>query len=165
MNRGFVFAVALVATGLLTPTMVTASEPAGVVQASPNQVVVERLYRAFAAGDGATIATILSSDLVWFEAENHPYADLNPYNGPAAVVEGVFGRIGAAFPDFVVTPTTYLSSGDTVAAQGRYTATNIATGETMDAQFVHFFTVRDVRITGFQQYTDTAQWIDVVTPD
>ncbi len=165
MNQGIVFAAALIATGLLTPTMVTASEPASVIQASSNQAVVESLYRAFAAGDGATISTVLSPDLVWIEAENGPYADLNPYNGPAAVFEGVFGRIGAAFSDFAATPQSYLSSGDTVAVQGRYTGTNNATGEALDAQFVHVFTVRDGRITGFQQYTDTAQWVDVVTPD
>ena len=130
-----------------------------------NQAVVETLYSAFAAGDGATIAAILSPDLVWMEAEGGPYADLNPYAGPPAVFEGVFGRIGAAFPDFKVTPAKLHVSGDTVFVQGRYTGTNAATGEAVDAQFMHVFTVSGGKIVAMQQYTDTAQWVDVVTPD
>lgn len=130
-----------------------------------NRAVVESLYRAFAAGDGATISGLLAADLVWIEAENGPYADRNPYNGPAAVFEGVFERIGAEFDGFVVTPAHYLPSGDRVAVLGRYSGTNRATGEALDAQFVHVFTVTDGKIVHFQQYTDTAQWVDVVTPD
>ena len=48
---------------------------------------------------------------------------------------------------------------------GRYTGTNNATGEALDAQFVHVFTVTGGKITHMQQYTDTAQWVDVTTPD
>ncbi|WP_292064034.1 nuclear transport factor 2 family protein [Brevundimonas sp. UBA7664] len=130
-----------------------------------NTGVVESLYQAFAAGDGATISGLLAADLVWIEAEGGPYADRNPYNGPGAVFEGVFGRIGAEFEGFVVTPATLLPSGDRVVSLGRYTGTNRATGEALDAQFVHVFTVTDGKITHMQQYTDTAQWVDVVTPD
>jgi len=130
-----------------------------------NQAVVQSLYSAFAAGDGATISGLLAPDLVWMEGEGGPYADRNPYNGPAAVFEGVFGRIGAEFLGFVVTPHAFVVSGDKVVAFGRYTGANRATGETLDAQFTHVFTVVGSRIVHFQQYTDTAQWVDVVTPD
>jgi len=132
---------------------------------SDGQAVVEALYQAIAAGDGAVISGLLSPSLVWIEAEGGPYADRNPYNGPGAVFEGVFGRIGAEFRGFAATPVSLHASGDKVFAQGRYTGTNIATGEALDAQFVHVFTVSNGQITGFQQYTDTAQWVDVATPD
>jgi ketosteroid isomerase-like protein len=130
-----------------------------------NQAVVERLYRAFGAGDGATISGLLAADLVWMEGEGGPLADRNPYNGPAAVFEGVFGRIGAQFEGFVVTPATYLPSGDRVVVMGRYTGTHRGTGEALDAQFAHVFTVRNGQVVHFQQYTDTAQWMDVTRPD
>lgn len=130
-----------------------------------NRSVVENLYSAFAAGDGAVIGSLLASDLVWIEAENGPYADRNPYLGPGAVFEGIFRRIGVEFDGFVVTPVTYLVNNDRVAVFGRYSGTNRATGKSLDAQFVHVFTVRDGKIVHFQQYTDTAQWVDVVTPD
>jgi ketosteroid isomerase-like protein len=161
--------LALAAAGLLatplsaaTPALAPATDAAS---DAANQAVVQTLYRAFADNDGATIGGLLAADLVWIEAESGPYADRNPYNGPGAVFEGIFARIGADYAGFVVTPVTYISSGDRVVALGRYTGTNRATGEALDAQFAHVFTVVGGKITGFQQYTDTAQWVDVVTPD
>ena len=162
---------ALAAAGALSVPMTAASEPAPSVASldtasdAANQAVVESLYRAFGAGDGATISSLLAADLVWMEGEGGPLADRNPYNGPAAVFEGVFGRIGAQFEGFVVTPATYLPSGDRVVVMGRYTGAHRATGEALDAQFAHVFTVRSGQIVHFQQYTDTAQWMDVTTPD
>ncbi|MDP2115856.1 MAG: nuclear transport factor 2 family protein [Brevundimonas sp.] len=158
---------ALTAVGTVGVPMTAAAEPARPAERADaaNQAVVERLYSAFAAGDGATIASVLAPDLVWIEAENGPYADRNPYNGPGAVFEGVFGRIGAEFEGFAATPATFVASGDRVVSLGRYTGTNRSTGEALDAQFVHVFTVTGGKIVHFQQYTDTAQWIDVVTPD
>ena len=170
MNMRTVLMAALIAasTTSVTPTAVAAAPltvQSDVASEAANQAVVESLYRAFAVNDGATISGLLAADLIWMEAEGGPLADRNPYNGPAAVFEGVFGRIGAQFEGFVVTPVTFMVHGGRVAAMGRYTGTTRATGEALDAQFVHVFTVTGGKITRFQQYTDTAQWMDVVTPD
>ncbi len=171
MTVRIILIAALTAVGALGAPMTAAAEPArpavsaDAASDAANQAVVETLYRAFGAGDGATIAGLLAADLVWIEAENGPYADRNPYNGPGAVFEGLFARIGAEYEGFVVTPVTYIASGDRVVALGRYTGTNRATGEALDAQFAHVFTVSGGKVTRFQQYTDTAQWVDVTTPD
>jgi ketosteroid isomerase-like protein len=168
MNLRRVSIIALAAAGLIATPLSAAPPPVVATDAASdaaNQAVVEALYRAFAANDGATIGGLLAADLVWMEAESGPYADRNPYNGPAAVFEGVFARIGAGYEGFVVTPTVFIASGDRVVALGRYTGTNRATGEALDAQFAHVFTVTGGKVTRFQQYTDTAQWVDVVTPD
>lgn len=162
---------AAAAAGVLGVPMAATAEPARPAPSADtagdaaNQAVVESLYRAFRAGDGATIAGLLDPGLVWIEAENGPYADRNPYNGPGAVFEGLFARLGAEYEGFVVTPVTFVASGDRVVALGRYTGTNRGTGEALDAQFAHVFTVSGGKVTHFQQYTDTAQWMDVVTPD
>jgi hypothetical protein len=175
MNRACAALTAVVAMTVLIPSAAVALPPVSpltAMSASPqsmpdadNVAVVERLYGAFAAGDMATIGTLLSPDLVWVEAESGPYADLNPYRGPGAVAEGVFGRIGQQWRDFAVTPSTLLPSGATVVSLGRYTGVNIATGERLDAEFAHVFTLLDGKVVAFQQYTDTAQWVDAVTPD
>jgi ketosteroid isomerase-like protein len=168
MNLRRVSIIALAAAGLIATPLSAAPPPVVATDAASdaaNQAVVEALYRAFAANDGATIGGLLAADLVWMEAESGPYADRNPYNGPAAVFEGVFARIGAGYEGFVVTPTVFIASGDRVVALGRYSGTNRATGEALDAQFAHVFTVTGGKVTRFQQYTDTAQWVDVVTPD
>lgn len=143
----------------------TAPAPTQVSAHDGDVWVVESLYRAFAAGDGPGIAAVLAPDLVWMEAEGGPYADLNPYRGPGAVFEGVFGRIGQEWTGFAATPATVMASGARVIALGRYTGVNVATGEALDAQFAHVFTLSDGKVVGFQQYTDTAQWVDASTAD
>ncbi len=169
MNIRLISIVALAAAGLIA-TPLSAASPrsapaADAASDAANQAVVQALYRAFAANDGGAIGGLLAADLVWIEAESGPYADRNPYNGPGAVFEGVFARIGADYEGFAATPTIFVSSGDRVVALGRYTGTNRATGEALDAQFAHVFTLAGGKVTGFQQYTDTAQWVDVTTPD
>ena len=94
----------------------------------------------------------------WKEAEGVFYADRNPYVGPHAVADGVFGRIIGDVDNFAARPVNIIDGGDTVVAEGRYTGTWRATGTPMDAQFAHVWQVRDGKIVRFQQYTDTGQW-------
>ncbi len=97
-------------------------------------------------------------DIVWYEAEGLPLADGNPYLGPDAVAEGVFGRLMVDYDGFTVTPKLLVADDEHVVALGRYTGTRVTTGEKLDAQFAHHWTVRDGKITHFQQYSDTGQW-------
>ena len=53
---------------------------------------IQNMYAAFARGDGPAVLAGMDPAIVWNEAENFPYADRNPYTGPAAVAEGVFFR-------------------------------------------------------------------------
>ncbi len=123
-----------------------------------NRQLVQSLYEAFGRGDAAAVLGGFDPAIVWNEADNHRYADRNPYVGPQQVGEGVFGRIMSEWDGFAVNPETLLQDGDAVVALGRYRGTFRATGRPLDAQFVHVWTVRDGRVTNFQQYTDTAQW-------
>lgn len=125
---------------------------------SQNREPIRSLYDAFAEGDAATVLGALHPEARWVEAENSPYADRNPYVGPQQVGEGLFARLMADFPDFTVTPANLVAEGEKVVSMGRYRGTCDATGEPLDAQFVHVWTVEDGAVTGFQQYTDTAQW-------
>jgi ketosteroid isomerase-like protein len=68
---------------------------------SGNVQIISDAYAAFAAGDVPSVLSMMSSDIVWNEAENFPYADGNPYIGPDAVVQGVF-----ASPSLTATPRT-----------------------------------------------------------
>ena len=128
-----------------------------------NPALINSLYQAFASGDVPAIIGALDPAIQWNEAENFLYADGNPYIGPQAVLTGVFQRIGADFDGFQVVPEKFLSEGDTVAAFGRYRGKYKMTGGTVDAQFVHVFTLANGKVTAFQQYTDTAQFQRVVS--
>lgn len=122
-----------------------------------NRACVESVYAALARGDGPGAFAKMDPEIVWYEAENFPYADRNPYVGPAAVAEGVFSRLATEWDGFQALPDEFLDAGDTIVVNGRYRATYKATGIALDAQFVHVWRLRDGKVTGFQQYTDTAQ--------
>lgn len=122
-----------------------------------NKAFVQSLYEAFARGDAETVLGSLASDCEWREAESQPYAEGNPYTGPKQVGEGVFAQLMSDFEGFTVTPHTFVTDGEKVVALGRYTGTRQGSGDPLDAQFAHVWTVGDGEIKSFQQYTDTAQ--------
>lgn len=122
-----------------------------------NEALVRSLYDAFGRGDAETVLGSLAQDVEWREAESQPYADGNPYIGPEQVSEGVFGQLMSDFEGFTVTPNTFVAAGDRVVVLGRYTGTHQGSGDPLDAQFAHAWTVKDGKVVRFQQYTDTAQ--------
>jgi uncharacterized protein len=123
-----------------------------------NTQAIQSLYAAFARGDVATVLGGFDPQIVWNEAENIEYADRNPYIGPQAVAEGVFGRLMAEWDGFSVTPQRFVSEGDVVVATGRYRATHKTTRTPLDAQFVHVWTLRDGKVVAFQQHAATLQF-------
>jgi ketosteroid isomerase-like protein len=128
---------------------------------NPNVDIVKGIYDAFAVGDGGAVIATFSPDIIWNEAENNSLADGNPYIGPQAVAEGVFGRIGQEWEIFTLTDQTIYGVGnDMVMATGRYLGTHATTGKTIDAQHVHLWWFEDGKVTQFQQYVDTKQLAD-----
>src|ERR1051326_8752143 len=127
-----------------------------------NANTIRGMYEAFGKGDIQTVIAALDSQVEWWEAENFIYADRNPYVGPQAVLEGVFARIADEWEGFLVAPKEILDAGETVIGHGYYSGTHKRNGEHVRAQFAHFFTFRDGRVVKFQQYTDTAQFLQAV---
>lgn len=123
-----------------------------------NRELIQSLYDAFARGDAGMVLGAMHPAVDWNEAEGSPYADQNPYTGPQRVGEGVFGRLMADFDKFSATPQKLVGEGDTIVALGRYRGVHRKSGQPLDAQFAHAWTVKDGKVVGFQQYTDTAQY-------
>jgi len=131
---------------------------------NPNVEIVQGIYEAFAAGDGGAVLATFSPDIVWNEAESNSLADGNPYIGPMAVAEGVFGRIGQEWETFTLADQTIYAVGeDMVLATGRYRGTHAVTGKSINAQHVHLWWFEDGLVTRFQQYVDTKQLADAET--
>jgi len=147
MNRSLLGLIALLCTGPVLADSTETTHP---------RSTVETVYTAFAQGDMDTFAGLMSPDIVWNEAEGNPYADLNPYIGPEAVMSGLISRLVSEWEDISVTPQEYVIDGDRVVVFGRYNETWKATGKKIDIPFVHSWTVRDGKLAAFQQYTDTA---------
>jgi ketosteroid isomerase-like protein len=126
-----------------------------------NVELIKDLYAAFGRGDGPAALSLMDPNIVWNEAESFPYADHNPYIGSAAIAEGVFFRLATEWDNFQVIPAEFLDAGETVVVTGRYNGTYKASNAALDSQFAHLWKLRDGKIAGFQQYTDTAQAIRV----
>jgi ketosteroid isomerase-like protein len=126
-----------------------------------NVEIVRGMYDAFATGDAPAVLAKFSPDIIWNEAESNSLADGNPYIGPQAVAEGVFGRLGQEWERFTLTDQTLYAVGeDMVLVTGRYRGTHAVTGKTIDAQKVHIWWFENGLATRFQQYVDTKQLAD-----
>ncbi|MEO8097044.1 MAG: nuclear transport factor 2 family protein [Acidobacteriota bacterium] len=128
-----------------------------------NVQIVEGFYQAMSRGDIGGVLGALDPKIEWNEAENFVYADHSPYLGTDDLLNGLFMRLMTEWEGFKALPEKFIGSGDTVAVTGRYQGTFRATGKPMNAQMVHVFTLAEGKIVRFQQYTDTAQFRDVVS--
>ena len=61
---------------------------------------IQAAYAALGRNDPSVLFGAMDPGISWSEAEGNPLADRNPYIGPQAVGEGVFGRLLAAIDNF-----------------------------------------------------------------
>lgn len=128
-----------------------------------NVKIMQELYSAFGRGDIASVLGGMDADIEWREAENNPYQPSGaPWIGPDAIVNNLFAKLGTEWDGFTVNPKQFHDAGDTVVVEARYTGTYKATGRALDAQVTHVWSLRDGKVTSFQQYVDTAQLQDVM---
>ena len=120
---------------------------------SQNLAAIQGAYAAFAKGDVPNVLGVLDAGISWTEAEGFPYG--GTYNGPNAVLEGVFMRLGTEWDGFAAVPEEYVDGGDTIVAMGKYSGTYKATGKSFVANFAHVWTMKDGKAVRFIQYTDT----------
>lgn len=122
-----------------------------------NVELIKHFYAAIARGDGPAALSMMDPAIIWNEAESFPYADHNPYVGAVAVAEGIFFRLATEWDRFQAVPGEFFDAGDTIVVTGRYRGTYNATRIAIDSQFAHFWRLHNGKVTGFQQYTDTAR--------
>ncbi|WP_439473523.1 nuclear transport factor 2 family protein [Algoriphagus formosus] len=124
-------------------------------ESADNKAVVDSLYQAFSKGDVPGVLRTMDSQIVWNEAEGNEYAKGNPYVGPDAVLNGVFGPILQDHEYFNLKDIEiHEMLHGKVLATLRYDA-KYKSGKAYNAQVAHFWTVKNGKITGFQQYVDT----------
>ncbi|MBX9749189.1 MAG: nuclear transport factor 2 family protein [Roseococcus sp.] len=118
-----------------------------------NLDLIRATYEGSSEENGRNLLAALAPDAEWTEAEGFPYA--GTYVGAAAIIAGVFQRLGSEWIGYRAEVHTFLEDGDRVAAFGVYSGTYKATGKSMRAEFAHLYEVRDGRITRMRQYVDT----------
>ena len=125
--------------------------------------VVSGAYEAFGRGDVPAVVGAMDPGIHWHEAEGNPYRPSGEaWVGPEAVVDNLFMRLAEEWDGFAVHPVSFHDAGDVVVVELRYSGTYKATGKSIDAQVCHVWTVKNGKLTRFQQYLDTAKMQDVM---
>jgi ketosteroid isomerase-like protein len=128
-----------------------------------NVQIIRGLYEAAANDDLDSVFAAFADDIEWREADGHPYQpDGRPWVGVDAVRANLFDNLDSEWEGFTVSPGEYHDAGDTVVVECRYTGVHNTTGKRLDAQACHVWRLRDGKVTGFQQYVDTAQLFDAM---
>ena len=126
--------------------------------ANQNIAIIDGLYKAFSAGDVPAVLGAMDAKI-----EGNPYADKNPYIGPDAILNGVFGRVLADHEYFTLEDIElHEMSNNKVLATLRYDAKH-KNGNAYNAQVAHLWTLKDEKITAFQQYVDTKKLNDALS--
>lgn len=120
-----------------------------------NGELIKGVYDAFAAGDVPAVLGAFDENISWTEAAGFMYA--GTYQGPQAVLENVFMRLGTEWEGFAAVPEKIVDGGDgNVIATGTYSGKYLATGKSMSVPFAHEWELRDRKVKKFRQHTDTA---------
>ncbi|PRX43147.1 nuclear transport factor 2 family protein [Salegentibacter salegens] len=129
-----------------------------------NTGIIEGLYNSFAQGDIPSVLEAMDEEIIWNEAEGNAYADGNPYIGPEAILNGVLARIGAEHEYFKLEDIKlHETNNNQIMATLRYDAKVKETGKTYNAQVAHLWTLKDGKVSAFQQYVDTKKINDAMS--
>lgn len=119
-----------------------------------NLSLIKSTYEgANSQGNAKNTAAALAADARWTEAAGFPYA--GTYVGFDAVVENVFKRLATEWEGFAFTVENYVAQGDKVFAYGNYSGVYKATGKPLNARVAHLWTLKDGKVTHFEQFVDS----------
>ena len=119
-----------------------------------NTKVVKQAYDYFKSGNIEGVLSLMSNDVDWRlpNIENMPHAGTR--KGLEQVTE-FFSTLAEAQDAKQFDPNEFIAQGDRVVALGHYVWKVKANNREYESDFVHVFTVRDGKITGFDEYFDT----------
>jgi 2-(1,2-epoxy-1,2-dihydrophenyl)acetyl-CoA isomerase len=128
------------------------------------RVVVEDLYAALPTGDRSAIRALLADDFVGRVTPGLPFGIGGVHAGPDAMIDEVWFAIGARWRVRAV-PGRWSVLGDgRVLVEGTYRGRGRRSGTAVDACFTHLWEVRDGRLAGITQTTDSAAFLAALDP-
>ena len=125
-----------------------------------NIEIAKQAYEKFKSGDIQALLGLFSDDIDWRvpTIANVPFA-----TGKRSGREQA-GQFFASLADSqnvkTFEPREFIAQGEKVVALGYYSWRVKATGREYEGDWAHVFTIRDGKIAGFQEYTDTAAIAD-----
>lgn len=122
--------------------------------------LLREAYAALEAGEVDRAVSMMNPAIEWHEPGLRGYPPPGGdriYLGPASVARNVLVALAATWDDIRLIPEEFLSNGERVAVVGRFSGKAKETGRTVEAPFVHVWTIREGTLCRFQDYTDTAK--------
>ena len=114
---------------------------------------IEQVFAAFGRGDIPFILEQLTSDVRWM---SH-LEPIVPWSGDYSGKDNVpkfFQALGGAVEVSEHPVHQIVAQGDTVMAKGDVSFRRRSTGKAGESRWVYIFTLRDGRITGYEQFND-----------
>ncbi len=124
-----------------------------------NVELIKDAYAAFGAGDVEKLLGLMTSDIVWEFPASKAIPWAGTFTGPGEVA-GFFAALMQHSVPENFEPLQFVASEAQVIALGRERFRVKSTGRTFACEWAHAFTVRDGKIAGFREYTDTAAIAD-----
>jgi hypothetical protein len=128
--------------------------------AADNVSTVQHLYAAFGRGDIDTVLAGLTPDVKWSSnGQRAAYPTFGHFHGEAEVRD-FFGHLASELDFHQFEPRELCPSGDKVFVLGHSRMTVKATGKPVEMDWVHIFTFRDGKVSGFHDFVDTHQIVE-----
>jgi ketosteroid isomerase-like protein len=123
-----------------------------------NVAFVQSLYAAFGRGEIGTIIASMTPDADWkINGRREDYPLCGDWKGQAGV-QKFFQALGEHQDTISFTPKDFYAAHDRVFVLGNYVWKLRKNGRQVDSDWCHVFTVKDGKVTKFQEFTDTAQF-------
>ena len=121
------------------------------------------LYRALAAGDRDTLATLLHADFVGHVTEGLPLGMGGRHDGPEAMRRDVWWTIGRHYKVEVQPEEFRVLDDGRLFVEGHYRGEGRVSGRRLDAAFIHLIAFADDGlIVSLHQLTDSAAWVQAL---
>ena len=120
-----------------------------------NLDVIRRGYYAFGRGDINTLLESFDEQVSWVTPGPPELATSGRRTGRQEVAE-FFVSVNELFDIQRFEPKDFLAQGDRVVVVGSETARARSTGNVIELDWVHVFTMRNGKVVAFQEFFDTA---------
>ncbi len=115
---------------------------------------VKRFYELVNT-DASQLPEVLDAEIQWEIIEGFPYG--GKYNGLNSVFEDFFGRVLQHFDGWQAEPKEFISGDEKITVLGTYHTKAKESGQDIDSNFAHIWSVKNGKLTRLQQYADTVQ--------
>jgi hypothetical protein len=122
---------------------------------------VKEFYAAFSRGEINTILASVADDVSW-EFEAPPELLSSGIRRSRKEVAEYFSALSAQSVDHNLEMTEFFSTGDAVAAFGRYQGTVVPSGIRIDTPVAHYFKFKDDKVIRHIQLTNTGVTLEAI---